>query len=52
MLSLGIIKKRAAAGVMITASHNPPEWNGFKIKAEFGGSALVKDIKKVRNNFV
>ncbi len=47
MLSLGIIKKRAAAGVMITASHNPPEWNGFKIKAEFGGSALVKDIKKV-----
>lgn len=47
MLSLGIIKKKAAAGVMITASHNPPEWNGFKIKAEFGGSALVKDIKKV-----
>ena len=47
MLSLGIIKKRAAAGVMITASHNPPQWNGFKIKAEFGGSALMKDIVKV-----
>jgi phosphomannomutase len=47
MVSLGIIRKRAAAGVMITASHNPPEWNGFKIKAEFGGSALMKDIKKV-----
>ncbi|MAT39960.1 MAG: phosphomannomutase [Ectothiorhodospiraceae bacterium] len=47
MLSLGIIKKRAAAGVMITASHNPPQWNGFKIKAEFGGSALMKDIKKI-----
>jgi len=47
MLSLGIIKKKAAAGVMITASHNPPEWNGFKIKADFGGSALVKDIGKV-----
>ncbi|MFZ1731427.1 MAG: phosphoglucomutase/phosphomannomutase family protein [Bacteroidota bacterium] len=47
MVSLGIIKKKAAAGVMITASHNPPEWNGFKIKAEFGGSALMKDIKKV-----
>ena len=47
MISLGIINKKAAAGVMITASHNPPQWNGFKIKAEFGGSALVKDIKNV-----
>lgn len=47
MLSLGIVRKKLAAGVMITASHNPPEWNGFKIKAEFGGSALVADVKKV-----
>ncbi|MDH7514559.1 MAG: phosphoglucomutase/phosphomannomutase family protein [Bacteroidota bacterium] len=47
MVSLGILKKKAAAGVMITASHNPPQWNGFKIKGDFGGSALVSDIKKV-----
>ncbi|MBI4749619.1 MAG: phosphoglucomutase/phosphomannomutase family protein [Acidobacteria bacterium] len=30
----------ARGGVIITASHNPPEFSGFKIKLPFGGSAL------------
>ena len=30
----------AKGGIMITASHNPPQFNGLKIKMGYGGSAL------------
>ena len=38
---------RAIGGIMITASHNPPKFNGFKIKAHFGGSADSGLCRKV-----
>ena len=39
LVSFAVKAQRAIGGVMITASHNPPIFNGFKLKSHFGGSA-------------
>ncbi len=46
-VSWAIVEKRATAGVMITASHNPPRYNGVKLKAGFGGSATKEQHRQV-----
>jgi len=38
-LSLETLKRRTAGGIIITASHNPGEYNGIKIREPFGGPA-------------
>ncbi|MGI9101057.1 MAG: phosphoglucomutase/phosphomannomutase family protein [Terriglobales bacterium] len=40
-------KLDTAGGVMITSSHNPWNWNGFKFKEKFGGSARPAIIKQI-----
>jgi phosphomannomutase len=47
MTSLGVVKMNAAGGVVITASHNPAKYNGYKIKGDFGGPAHPEMVAKV-----
>ena len=50
--SFAIVDKQADGGVMITASHNPPRYNGIKLKAAFGGSASPAACKEVERRIV
>ena len=46
-VSYNVKAKGAQAGVMLTASHNPPRYNGFKLKSADGGAASPDDCKRV-----
>jgi alpha-D-glucose phosphate-specific phosphoglucomutase len=46
-ISYAVVNKKATAGVMITASHNAPRYNGVKLKSAFGGSASPEQNKRI-----
>lgn len=47
MVSLGVVKTKSQLGVVITASHNPPSYNGYKLKSIHGGPSIPSDIAEV-----
>jgi phosphomannomutase len=49
MVSLGNIKYKASVGVVLTASHNPPDYNGFKLKGSYGGPMLPEKVQEIED---
>ncbi len=48
-VSFGVKNQNAIGGIMITASHNPPAFNGFKLKSYFGGPAEPATCQQVES---
>ncbi len=47
MVSLATARTGSGLGVVITASHNPPSYNGFKLKSHLGGPLAPAQISEV-----
>jgi len=46
-ISLLVRQRKAAGGLVITASHNPARWSGIKYKASYGSSALPSIVAQI-----
>ncbi|NNC94705.1 MAG: phosphoglucomutase/phosphomannomutase family protein [Chitinophagales bacterium] len=49
MISLAAFKLKCFAGIIITASHNPPSYSGYKLKSYYGGPSVPASIAKVES---
>lgn len=49
MISLGCVEFETNLGVIITASHNPPSYNGYKIKGSYGGPLLPEKVQEIED---
>lgn len=50
VLSYGVKAQQAGGAIVITASHNPARWNGFKYKSELGSSATDEVTAAIERN--
>lgn len=49
MVSLATKQLSASLGVVLTASHNPPSYNGYKLKAHYGGPLSPEEVQKIED---
>jgi alpha-D-glucose phosphate-specific phosphoglucomutase len=51
-VSWTVVEQGAAGGIVVTASHNPMEFNGLKYKPDFGGSASPEVVAELEKHTV
>jgi len=50
VISYAILARRAAGAINITASHNPPTDNGFKVRSEYAGAADPETLTEIEKH--
>jgi len=48
-ISYAVVANKAAGAINITASHNPPTDNGFKVRDKHGGAVSPKGLKEIES---
>jgi alpha-D-glucose phosphate-specific phosphoglucomutase len=51
-ISYNVKHRQANAGIVITASHNPPRYNGFKVKSPHGSSITADECRQIEQEIV
>jgi phosphomannomutase len=49
VISRAILDHHAGGGITITASHNPPSYNGFKVRSDYGGASGPETIAELED---
>lgn len=49
VIAFAVVDKKASGAINITASHNPPVDNGFKVRNEFGGAIAPEGLKEIES---
>ena len=49
VIAFSVVDKKASGAINITASHNPPVDNGFKVRNEFGGAIAPEGLKEIES---
>ena len=49
MVSLGTVRHKASLGIILTASHNPASYNGYKLKGGYGGPLSPERVQEIED---